>query len=324
MTVGATELVLVRHGETDWNKEHRMQGQQYPGPPLNEQGFKQCQVLCQVLQQRYSSFDAVVSSDLLRATQTADVLAAAYGLQVTAHPGLRERHFGLLQGLTYEAAPAAQPQAWAVMQGSCVASRIPGGGESLQELDERIAAALLDIAAANPGKRVLLVSHGGVMHAVHRVARGSQATDKVANCCINAIMAVPCSSTQQQQQQQQPSLQVEAVSAHTAAADQFDSCCIAKASSNSHSIDLQVNCNSTAACVPSSCCGANCGENTKCSCRAIAPFASEHEGAAAAAGGWRQQPCGGRLLLSQWNDGHELASHGFVDALSFGGGFKEA
>jgi broad specificity phosphatase PhoE len=72
--------------------------------------------------------------------------------QVTGHPGLRERHFGHLQGLTYEEAPAAQPQAWAVMQGSCVHSRIPGGGESLQELDERIAAALLDIAATHPGR----------------------------------------------------------------------------------------------------------------------------------------------------------------------------
>jgi broad specificity phosphatase PhoE len=75
-------------------------------------------------------------------------------MQVNHHPGLRERHFGDLQGLTYEEAPAAQPAAWAVMQGSCIHTAIPGGGESLQELDDRIAAALLDIAAAYPGATV--------------------------------------------------------------------------------------------------------------------------------------------------------------------------
>ncbi|WIA37185.1 hypothetical protein OEZ86_014139 [Tetradesmus obliquus] len=160
MTAKAAELVLVRHGETAWNREHRLQGQQQPGPPLNQLGWKQCELLRGVLQQRFAHFDAVVSSDLLRTVQTAQVLAGAYNLQVQQHPGLRERNLGLLQGLTYAEAPQAQPDAWAALQSSSSSTRIPGGGESLDDLQLRMAGALLDIAAQYPGKRVLLASPG--------------------------------------------------------------------------------------------------------------------------------------------------------------------
>jgi probable phosphoglycerate mutase len=83
-----TEIVLVRHGETDWNKERRLQGQLQPGPPLNALGTKQAEVTATVLPQRFSSFDAIISSDVLRAIQTANILAAPYAMQVRAggHP----------------------------------------------------------------------------------------------------------------------------------------------------------------------------------------------------------------------------------------------
>jgi hypothetical protein len=103
------------------------------------------------------------------------------------------------------------------------------------------------------------------------------------------------------------------------------SCCNAKGCSSSKgsyacSIDLQVDCSSSVAGAASSCCCATSNQ-ANCTCNCSKPEAAA---AAAAAVGWRQQACGGRLSLVLWNDGHELAARGFVDALSFGGGFKEA
>ena len=83
MAGSITEIILVRHGETDWNKERRLQGQLQPGPPLNTLGFKQAEVTARVLSQRFSSFDAILSSDVLRAVQTAEILATPYNMQVS-------------------------------------------------------------------------------------------------------------------------------------------------------------------------------------------------------------------------------------------------
>jgi hypothetical protein len=185
------------------------------------------------------------------------------------------------------------------------------------------------------GQRLLLVSHGGVMHAVHRVARGSQAADKVANCCINVIMAVPSSSApqqQQQQQQQQLENKLGLATAGEAASQLYSTCCGGCKNSNSSSqacsIHLQVNCSSrsTAGAASTCCCCVSNTECTECSSSTSGLVASKAAAAAAAAAaaGWRQQACGGWLSLVLWNDGHELAARGFVDALSFGGGFKEA
>eukprot|EP00878_Enallax_costatus_P011786 GHUV01012303.1.p1 GENE.GHUV01012303.1~~GHUV01012303.1.p1 ORF type:complete len:204 (+),score=63.17 GHUV01012303.1:210-821(+) len=195
-----TEFVLIRHGETDWNKERRLQGQEKPGPPLNKLGFQQTEMLSRVLLQRYDHFDAVFSSDLLRTVQTAQALAAPYQAQVHEHPGLRERHMGLLQGLTYAEAPVKQPMAWATLYSDGSSTRIPGGGESLDDLQERITAALLEIASWHPGKRVLVVSHGGALHAVHRAARGFEAKGKVMNCSISVLLVEPTQLTPKQQQ----------------------------------------------------------------------------------------------------------------------------
>ncbi|KAF6256513.1 histidine phosphatase superfamily [Scenedesmus sp. NREL 46B-D3] len=182
-----TELVLIRHGETDWNKEHRLQGQAKPGPPLNDMGLQQTHMLCHVLQKRYDTFDAVVSSDLQRTLQTAHILAAPYQLQVQQHAGLRERHIGLLQGLSSREAPLQQPRAWAALQSGDCSARIPGCGESLDDLGQRLSVTLLEIAARHPGKRVLVISHGGALHATHRAARGYGAQGKVSNCSISVV-----------------------------------------------------------------------------------------------------------------------------------------
>lgn len=328
MTAKAAELVLVRHGETAWNREHRLQGQQQPGPPLNQLGWKQCELLRGVLQQRFAHFDAVVSSDLLRTVQTAQVLAGAYNLQVQQHPGLRERNLGVLQGLTYAEAPQAQPDAWAALQSSSSSARIPGGGESLDDLQLRMAGALLDIAAQYPGKRVLLVSHGGALHAAHRAARGYAARGKVFNCGISIMMAELHSSCpsrssslpgQQQppqqhsceQLEQQAQCRAQGASAESGGQHNSRSNCSSSLDGQSckqhgSSIHLEADCRGAAAqqtCIDKSHCSSDdCGAN---------PVK-------------QQEASGGRMALLVWNDGHELVAHGMLDASSFGGSAKEA
>lgn len=105
------------------------------------------------------------------------------------HPGLRERALGALTGLTYAEAPAAQPEAWAALQAPGGDVRIPGGGESLLDLRARMQHTLLELAAAHPGGRLLVVSHGGALHAVHQVARGYAAPGRVGNCSVAVLMA---------------------------------------------------------------------------------------------------------------------------------------
>eukprot|EP00882_Tetradesmus_deserticola_P020841 GHRQ01022526.1.p1 GENE.GHRQ01022526.1~~GHRQ01022526.1.p1 ORF type:complete len:378 (+),score=181.86 GHRQ01022526.1:160-1293(+) len=351
MTLKAAELVLVRHGETDWNREHRLQGQQQPGPPLNQRGWQQCELLRGVLQQRFTHFDAVVSSDLLRTVQTAQVLAAAYSIQVQQHPGLRERNLGLLQGLTYAEGPVAQPAAWAALQRGSSSTRIPGGGESLNDLRQRMAATLLDIAGQYPGKRVLLVSHGGALHAAHRAARGYDARGKVVNCGISILMAEPsssscngrrcslpgqqqlaseqqhkqqptCEQSQQRQQQDKLSQQQQHHKAHsrqTVAADEF--------SSKQHGRCIHLCSDSSAAGRHISTDGSRCG--SKCNSGADGLGAEQQQAASSAHGGClaadkQQAASSGRLALLVWNDGHELAERGMLDAAGFGGSANEA
>lgn len=144
----ATELVLIRHGETAWNVDHRLQGQCVTAPGLNDLGRRQSQALAQSLAAS-QTFDAIYSSDLARTTETAhiiaDALRAAKGsapapllgqaaqqqqqqasqalLPVFTDAALRERHVGVLQGLTFEEACSRHPDAWAVMSRYLVLQR---------------------------------------------------------------------------------------------------------------------------------------------------------------------------------------------------------
>lgn len=162
-----TRLCIVRHGETDWNAAHRMQGQ--IDIPLNAAG--QAQAAATAAGLAGQSFDAVYSSDLLRTWQTAQPIAAACRLEVTAAPGLRERHYGRMQGLTPAEAQRSCPEIHAAY-----ASRNPyhdlEGGESLTAFAERVRATLADLIEAHEGETVLLVAHGGVLDIVYRMATG--------------------------------------------------------------------------------------------------------------------------------------------------------
>jgi broad specificity phosphatase PhoE len=149
-----TTILLARHGETDWNREGRFQG--WADPPLNDAGRAQARELADRL--RDSPFDAVYSSDLRRAHETADIVAAPHDVPVVTDPGLREIDVGSWSGLT---------------RGE-IEERFPGtdhhDGESREDHLARVLAAVERIARAHVGERILIVSHGGSLRALRRHA----------------------------------------------------------------------------------------------------------------------------------------------------------
>jgi broad specificity phosphatase PhoE len=170
--VTETTILLVRHGETDWNLERRVQG--HSDRPLNATGLAQAAALVEELADE--RIDAVYASDLVRALETARGVAAARGLPVEALPELREKDFGSWEGLTDTEIRDRFPQAligpW-------------GDAETSEELAARVLAALRRIAAAHPGGRVLVVTHGGPVRAVLRHC--DVAADAVLNCNVAKI-----------------------------------------------------------------------------------------------------------------------------------------
>lgn len=162
-----TEIWLVRHGETEWNREHRFMGQR--DIPLNAEGLRQAAELAAGL--KGQRFDALVSSDLLRARQTAEALAAALGLPLRLDARLREVQLGAWQGEVHAEIQARFPAQWAERYASPPDFR-PPGGETIAEMAARACAAVDELAAAYPRGRVLLVSHGILLAALICRARG--------------------------------------------------------------------------------------------------------------------------------------------------------
>ena len=162
-----TQLILIRHGETGFNREGRFQG--WIDAPLNEHGRRQAERLA--VQLAHERIDALYCSDLLRARQTAAPAAAALGLPVQADARLREQGFGVLEGLTPAEARERQPEA---LDGWCryQADIAPPGGESMRAFHDRVVGAVRDIAARRAGGRIAVVTHGGVLDMVWRAAHG--------------------------------------------------------------------------------------------------------------------------------------------------------
>ena len=150
-----TTWVLVRHGSTDWNREGRYQGQE--DTPLNAEGLAQAALLATKLSSKH--IDAVYSSDLRRARETAGLLAQRLGLQVKTDQRLREIHQGEWEGKLGGEIAASYPGAWERMQVDPLNAR-PPGGESLVELAERVLSCMKEIATQVPAGTVILVSHG--------------------------------------------------------------------------------------------------------------------------------------------------------------------
>ena len=161
-----TTLYLARHGETDWNRELRVQGSS--DIALNELGRRQAQALAQELE--HVELDAIYSSDLSRARETAAAVAALHGLEVRLDPRLRERAFGSWEGLTRE-------EIHALPEGS------RHDGESDEEVRERVLEAIQAIADAHPGEDVLVVAHGGALNALWHHAVGER-VERWANCAV--------------------------------------------------------------------------------------------------------------------------------------------
>jgi broad specificity phosphatase PhoE len=162
-----TTILLARHGETDWNRENRWQG--WADPPLNESGRAQAVGLAKQLQE--TPFDAVYSSDLRRARDTAEIVAAPHGVPVVTDPGLREIDVGSWSGLTHAE----------------IEERFPGGerpdGETREQHLRRVLEAVERIARANPERRILLVTHGGTMRAL-RTHTTDEPFHPIPNCGV--------------------------------------------------------------------------------------------------------------------------------------------
>lgn len=160
-----TRILVVRHGETAWNRDTRIQG--HTDIELNAHGRWQAERLAQAL--REEPIAAFYASDLSRARDTADSTARLHGKAVHTHTGLRERAFGSFEGLTWAEIESLHPQhaaAWRQREPDFV----PPGGESLQQLQARVVAAVNQIAAQHPGEQVLMVAHGGVLDILYRAA----------------------------------------------------------------------------------------------------------------------------------------------------------
>lgn len=187
-----TRILAIRHGETAWNVDTRLQG--HLDIPLNDVGLRQAQHLAHSLAQG-DSIDAIYASDLSRAHTTAAAIAQALGQSVTTHPGLRERHFGAFQGRTFAEIEVELPEQawhWRKRTPDWVP---PEGGESLRVLRERIVATVDELASRHPGQHIVIVAHGGVLDILYRAATHlelqSPRTWALTNTAVNRLLWTP-------------------------------------------------------------------------------------------------------------------------------------
>ena len=164
-----TRLCLVRHGETDWNAAHRLQGG--TDIHLNSHGLAQAKQLAQALKKMNLQFDVLYTSDLQRAEQTAKAIEILYEVTAVKHGALRERHLGALQGLTTEEAPTLEPELWKSHLNRVLHEELRGG-ESILQFANRITLVLEEIRQKHFGKTIFLVSHGGALDMMYRLSSG--------------------------------------------------------------------------------------------------------------------------------------------------------
>ena len=187
MRMDATRVIAVRHGETAWNVDTRLQGQL--DVPLNDTGREQARRMAAAL--RHDAPDVIYSSDLSRARETAEAAARALGLPLRTDAGLRERCFGIWQGHTYaevEQRWPEQSERWRRRESDFG----PAEGETLQGFYERAVATATRLAAAHPGQNLLLVAHGGVLDCLYRAASrlplNAPRTWELPNTGINRLL----------------------------------------------------------------------------------------------------------------------------------------
>ncbi|XP_021908381.1 phosphoglycerate mutase-like protein 4, partial [Carica papaya] len=177
------EVIVVRHGETSWNAERRIQG--HIDIELNEVGRQQAASLADRLSKE-PKISWVYSSDLKRALETAEIIATRCGgLEVIKDPGLRERCLGDLEGVAFHEAKHS-PEAYKALLSHRTDQEIPGGGESLDQLYDRCTSVLEKIGRKYQGERVLVVTHGGVIRSLYeRACPNGKSAGKIRNVSVN-------------------------------------------------------------------------------------------------------------------------------------------
>lgn len=187
----ATRVLAVRHGETAWNVDTRIQGQL--DIPLNDTGRWQAERLAAAVADEGVS--AIYSSDLLRAYQTAHAISRACHLPIVTDIGLRERGFGEFEGNTYKEIEARWPEQAERWRKRDVDFSPGVHGESLRVFFERCVAVASRLAAAHPGETIALVAHGGVMDCLYRAASRldlqAARSWQLGNASINRLLYTP-------------------------------------------------------------------------------------------------------------------------------------
>ncbi len=183
-----TEILLIRHGETAWNAIKRLQG--HADIPLNTEGERQAAALGQALLDE--PLDVIISSDLQRARQTAEAIAAPRGMAVQVERGLRERCYGAFEGLLYAEIHQRYPEAHAAWQARDIDVRFPAGvhaAETMREFSQRVIGTITRLVSENKYRKVALVAHGGVLECAYRAAQGMDFARKrdfdIFNASIN-------------------------------------------------------------------------------------------------------------------------------------------
>jgi len=183
------DLTIIRHAETDDNKAKKFSGWTDRG--INEAGRKQTQEAATVLQK--GEYDLIISSDLKRSKETAEIIADKLNLPVKIDPRIKERYFGVLDGLTWEEFAKKYPDA-ASKNYENYQPELPEG-ESIPDVEKRIKAFLADIKREYAGKKVILVTHTGVIRILQRILQGKSAEEtrikNLGNCEMIGVIVKP-------------------------------------------------------------------------------------------------------------------------------------
>lgn len=181
-----TRVCIIRHGETDWNKDRRIQG--HIDIPLNETGRAQAMAMAFDVSMHQDPFSVIYCSDLARAQETANALALRSGREIRTRQDLRERNFGIFQGVLKDEAELKYPEAYAQY-----AARNPEfnfeTGESLLEFRERVLSTFKWIARHHERETIAVVCHAGLLDILYRDATGRALTSErdfqIPNCALN-------------------------------------------------------------------------------------------------------------------------------------------
>lgn len=182
----ATEITIIRHGETEWNTQKRIQGQQ--NSPLTDNGILQAQLVATALTKR--EFDILISSDLNRALQTANIINEKLLIKQEQNSNLRERSFGIMEGKTFGELQDLFPSSFTHYKQRDPKFVIPNG-ESIEQLFQRVTSAIKEIATIHKDKKVLLVSHGLVlemmMYKTFNLPLNTPRNFSINNCSISSF-----------------------------------------------------------------------------------------------------------------------------------------